>query len=69
MLEYILDIGVDGVITDYPFEFRETIERFHPDRVLAPKGDEERVRGCLRKHLQLTGSDLSSMGYVESQNE
>jgi hypothetical protein len=68
MLEYILAIGVDGVITDYPHEFRETLERFHPDRQLAPKGDEERVRGCLRKHIQVTGSNLPSLGY-ESESE
>jgi hypothetical protein len=43
MLEYILAIGVDGMITDYPHEFRETLERFHPDRKLAPKGDEEKT--------------------------
>jgi glycerophosphoryl diester phosphodiesterase len=67
MLEYILQIGVDGVITDYPHEFRETLERFHPDRKIAPKGDEERVRGCLRKHIQVTGMDLPNKGYEISQ--
>ena len=67
MLEYILAIGVDGVITDYPHEFRETLERFHPDRRIAPKGDEERVRGCLRKHIQLTGMDLPNKGYETSE--
>ena len=64
MLEYILALGVDGVITDYPHEFRETLERFHPDRQLAPKGDVGRVLGCLNKHLQLTGDDLSTKGYL-----
>lgn len=63
MLEYILAIGVDGVITDYPHEFRETLERFHPDRTVAPRGDEARVRGCLRSHIQLTGMDLPRTGY------
>jgi hypothetical protein len=65
MLEYIIALGADGVITDYPFEFRETLVRFHPDLQLAPKGDEERIRGCLRTHLEVTGSDLSGMGYVQ----
>lgn len=64
MLEYILAIGVDGVITDYPHEFRETLERFHPGKQLAPKGDMGRVLGCLNKHLQLTGEDLSTKGYL-----
>lgn len=64
MLEYLLHIGVDGVITDYPHEFRETLERFHPDRQLAPKGDMDRVLGCLNKHLQLTEEDKSSKGYL-----
>ena len=67
MLEYILAIGVDGVITDYPHEFRETLERFHSARKIAPKGDEERVRSCLRKHIQVTGLDLPNQGYEVSE--
>lgn len=63
MLEYLLQIGTDGVITDYPAEFRETLERFHPDRKLAPKGDTGRVLGCLNKHLQLTSEGLPTEGY------
>lgn len=64
MLEYLLEIGADGVITDYPREFRETLVRFHPDRPVAPLGDEQRVRGCLAKHLELTAEDLESKGYI-----
>lgn len=64
MLEYLLDIGVDGVITDYPHTFRYTLERLHPDLQLAPKGDMARVLGCLNKHLQLTGDDVTYKGYL-----
>lgn len=64
MLEYVLHIGTDGVITDYPAEFRETLERFHPDRELAPKNDVGRVLGCLNKHLELTSEGLPTKGYL-----
>ena len=61
LLEYLLSIGVDGVITDYPYEFRRNLEsKNYP---LAPLGDEDRIMTCLKQHWQTTGPTIGSWGY------
>jgi hypothetical protein len=52
---------VDGVITDYPHEFRRTLEK--GEYKLAPKGDYQRVKGCLKKYNQYTDDKLAGWGY------
>jgi len=64
LLAYLLDIGVDGVITDYPHEFRRTLSK--AGYKLAPQADYHRVKGCLRKHNQYTENTLDGWGYVHS---
>jgi glycerophosphoryl diester phosphodiesterase len=52
LIEYLLDIGVDGIITDYPDSARRYLEQ-RGGYKLAPKGDMKRVQKCLQKHNQL----------------
>ncbi|RSH89083.1 hypothetical protein EHS25_002749 [Saitozyma podzolica] len=61
LLEYLLNIGIDGVITDYPHEFRRSLER--KNYPLAPPGDAKRVLKCLEKHNQYTADKLDGKGY------
>ncbi|WWC58437.1 uncharacterized protein I303_100977 [Kwoniella dejecticola CBS 10117] len=60
--EYLLDIGVDGIITDYPHELRRLLEHkgTYP---LVPQGDIERVMGCLASHVQYTDKKGDGKGY------
>nr|XP_019014794.1 uncharacterized protein I206_00880 [Kwoniella pini CBS 10737]OCF53575.1 hypothetical protein I206_00880 [Kwoniella pini CBS 10737] len=60
--EYLLSIGVDGIITDYPHELRRLLEHkgTYP---LAPKGDVDRIMGCLAKHNQYTNKKGDGKGY------
>ncbi|GAA5998714.1 uncharacterized protein JCM10292_007180 [Rhodotorula paludigena] len=51
--EYLLDIGVDGFITDYPENARRFCKAQYPELPLAPKADELRVQKCLIKHNQV----------------
>ena len=62
LLSYLLNLGVDGVITDFPHEFRRHLER--QGYKLAPKNDEDRVMKCLKTHNQLTDDRLDGWGYV-----
>ena len=62
LLSYLLDLGVDGVITDYPHEFRRTLES--RGYKLAPMADYQRVKGCLMKYNQYTDDKLPGWGYV-----
>lgn len=61
-LSYLLDIGVDGVITDFPESFRFTLERKGYE--LAPHGDAARIQGCLAKYAEYTSRNLSLSGYA-----
>jgi hypothetical protein len=56
-----LDAGVDGVITDYPESFRFTLER--KGYKVPPRGDADRIAGCLSKLAQYTSKELSMAGY------
>lgn len=60
-LSYLLDIGVDGVITDYPESFLHTLKRKGYE--VPPRGDADRIEGCLAKHAQYTSAGLTSAGY------
>ncbi|WRT64593.1 uncharacterized protein IL334_001526 [Kwoniella shivajii] len=51
--DYLIDLGVDGVITDFPHEFRRHLEHLG-GYDLAPLADPSRVAKCLAKHNQLT---------------
>jgi hypothetical protein len=55
LISYLVDIGVDGFITDYPAAVRAWAELERPELMLAPKADEARVLGCLAKHNRLVG--------------
>jgi hypothetical protein len=63
LLAYLLELDVDGVITDFPGEFRRALDgkRKYP---LAPKANEARVHRCLAKHLEITKDKLDGSGYV-----
>lgn len=52
---------LSGVITDYPHEFRRSLER--KNYPLAPPGDAKRVMKCLEKHNQYTADKLDGKGY------
>jgi hypothetical protein len=52
---------LSGVITDYPHEFRRSLER--KNYPLAPPGDAKRVLKCLEKHNQYTADKLDGKGY------
>ncbi|GAA6031318.1 hypothetical protein JCM8097_005600 [Rhodosporidiobolus ruineniae] len=47
LISYLIDIKVDGLITDYPENVRRYLEVEHSDFKLAPRGDKARVRQCL----------------------
>lgn len=52
VIKFLLDIGVDGLITDYPLLVRRYVEQ--RDRyALAPLGNVARVQKCLSEHVQL----------------
>ena len=61
LLSYLLQLGVDGLITDFPYEFRVSLER--AGYKLAPKNDEGRVMSCLAKLNQETKNRLDGWGY------
>lgn len=61
LLAYLLDLGIDGIITDYPHEFRLNLER--GGYKLAPKNDKKRLMSCLSKYNQLTEDRLDGWGY------
>lgn len=61
VLSYLLALGVDGVITDYPHEFRRHLLR--EGYSLPPMGDEKRIYQCLNKDNQVTGDALDGWGY------
>lgn len=52
---------MDGVITDYPESFRFTLER--KGYKVPPRGDADRIAGCLSKLAQYTSKELSMAGY------
>ncbi|WWD09248.1 hypothetical protein V865_007370 [Kwoniella europaea PYCC6329] len=62
LFEYLFDIGVDGIITDYPHELRRLLEHkgTYP---LAPLGEVDRIMGCLAKHNQHTETKGDGKGY------
>ncbi|KAI9639087.1 Glycerophosphoryl diester phosphodiesterase [Dioszegia hungarica] len=60
-IEYLLALGVDGIISDYPSDVRILLER--RGKYLAPKANEERVMGCLKKLVQVTKEGLPTRGY------
>lgn len=51
LVKYLLDIGVDGIITDYPAVVRSYLEQ-RGGYDLAPRADLDRVQKCLKKHAQ-----------------
>ena len=51
VIEELVEMGVDGVISDYPRDVRVWAEAKGFN--LAPKADEERVGACLAKLNQL----------------
>lgn len=55
-IKYLLDIGVDGIITDFPFMVRRYFEQ-RGNYALAPLGDVARVQKCLMQHVQLAPSN------------
>jgi hypothetical protein len=55
-IKYLLDIGVDGLITDFPFSVRRYLEQ-RGTYSLAPLGDVARVQKCLTQHIQLAPSN------------
>jgi glycerophosphoryl diester phosphodiesterase len=61
VVEYLLSLGVDGIITDYPQDVRTLLER--KNLPLAPKANATRVMRCLDKFVQLTAKDLDNKGY------
>lgn len=61
LLSYLLNLGVDGIITDFPHEFLRHLER--EGYPIAPKADAERVKGCLAKLNQYTEDKLDGNGY------
>lgn len=61
VVEYLLSLGVDGIITDYPQDVRVLLER--RGLALAPKANSTRVMGCLNKLVQLTAPNLPYKGY------
>ncbi|ODN76586.1 hypothetical protein L202_05245 [Cryptococcus amylolentus CBS 6039] len=63
LFEYLLDLGVEGVITDFPHEFRRLLEQ-KGNYALAPKGDTDRILSCLSKHVQVTENRLDGKGYA-----
>ncbi|WWC86085.1 uncharacterized protein L201_000956 [Kwoniella dendrophila CBS 6074] len=63
LYEYLLDIGVDGIITDYPHELRRLLEHKGDKYPVAPLGDVNRVMGCLAKHNQITSVKGDGKGY------
>lgn len=62
VLAYLLELGVDGVITDFPHEFLRYLDR--AGYKTAPKGDSERIYQCLKKHNQVTDDRLDGWGFV-----
>lgn len=58
LIQYLIDIGVDGVITDYPLLVRRYIEQ-RGDRALAPLGNVARVQKCLAEHIQLAPTNIT----------
>ncbi|WVW82130.1 hypothetical protein I302_104135 [Kwoniella bestiolae CBS 10118] len=62
IFEYLFDIGVDGIITDYPHELRRLLEH-KGGYPLAPVGDVDRIMGCLAKHNQYTEAKGDGKGY------
>ncbi|KAJ9099946.1 hypothetical protein QFC21_003953 [Naganishia friedmannii] len=55
-IKYLLDIGVDGLITDFPLSVRRYLDQ-RGTYALAPLGDVARVQKCLAQHIQLTPSN------------
>jgi hypothetical protein len=64
LAEYLLTLGVDGMITDYPNEFRRLLEHKGNKYPLPPVGNETRIMGCLAKYNQITKDKLDGLGYV-----
>lgn len=62
-LSYLLDFGIDGIITDFPDAYRTTLLRKGYE--LPPRADEDRVWGCVKKLTKLTAEGLSTAGYVK----
>jgi hypothetical protein len=58
LIKYLLDIGVDGIITDYPASVRQYLEQ-RGGYKLAPKGDMKRVQKCLKQHNQLAATNTT----------
>jgi glycerophosphoryl diester phosphodiesterase len=52
VIKYLMEAGVDGLITDYPLLVRRYIEQRN-DHALAPLGNVARVQKCLKEHVQL----------------
>ncbi|WVO17783.1 hypothetical protein L204_105481 [Cryptococcus depauperatus] len=62
LFEYLLQLGVDGIITDYPHELRRLLEH-RGTYPLAPHSDYGRVMSCLAQHNEYTGDKLDGTGY------
>ena len=60
-IEPLINLGVDGIITDYPSDVRVQLER--NGKYLAPKADYKRVMGCLKAMNQVTKDGLSTKGF------
>ncbi|KAI5452417.1 hypothetical protein NCC49_000580 [Naganishia albida] len=52
VIKELMEIGVDGLITDYPLLVRRYVEQ-RGDAALAPLGNVARVQKCLNEHIQL----------------
>ncbi|KAL7414954.1 PLC-like phosphodiesterase [Mrakia frigida] len=52
IVEYLVGLGVDGIITDYPRDVRVWAKA--QGLKVAPLADERRIEKCLKKHNQLT---------------
>ncbi|CED84305.1 plc-like phosphodiesterase [Phaffia rhodozyma] len=64
VIKYLIDLGIDGLITDFPRDVRIWGEQ--QGLKLAPQSDPKRVAQCLKKHNQLSSSGMETRPTLEN---